>query len=210
MSHSENKPKTSQTSSTVVTNLNVQDTEGVTVVGDGNTVTDHGAVAAALDVGIEALRLGGDGLDSSLSFAGRSVDAIVDVNRGAFDFGRDALDANSDISRTAIAEIADFGGRALGEVSTFGRDALGEVSDFGRDSMESVLRAGEGVLDFARDIFADSLDAQKGLTESNLTGLTTLAKQTSESADDRVTRTAGYAFAAIAVVMIAIAWKKAA
>lgn len=199
MSHSENKPKTSQTSSTTVTNLNVQDTEGVTVVGDGNSVTttDYGAIGAALDVGLEALRLGGDNLDRSLSFAGRSVDAIVDVNRGAFDFGRDALGANVDVSRNAIAEISDFGGLAIGEVSSANRVAV-----------DAVLDAGAGVLDFARDIFSDSIRAQSDLTDANLTGLTSLARQTSESADDRVTRTAGYAFAAVAVVVIAVMWGK--
>jgi len=203
--HNENRSRQTQSTTNDVTNLNVQDTEGVTVVGSSNTITttDFGAIDAArdfansaLDVGVEALRLGSDTADRTIDFAGRSI-------ADAYSYGRDAIDSNVDVSRNAIAEISDFGGMAIGEVSSFGETAL-------RTSVDSVLSAGEGVLDFARDIFADSIRAQGDLTQSNLTGLTALAKQTSESADDRVTRTAGYAFAAIGVIAVVMIWRRAA
>ena len=173
MSHSENKPKSTQTTSNVVTNLNIQDTDGVTVVGDGNTVTDFGAINAALDIGIEALRMGDANLRTASDLAGRGLDTALDATRSALDFSDSVVSSNESIARDSIQHIADFGGVALGES-----------------------------LDFARDVFEGAGNALKDVTQTNLEGLTSLARQTSESADDRVSRVAMYAFAAIAAVFV--------
>lgn len=175
MSHSENKPKTTQTSSTQVTNINLQDTEGVTIVGDGNQVTstDYGAINSAIDIGLEALQMGQTNLDTAASLAGRGLDTALDATRSALDFSDSVVRSNERVASDSIQRIADFGGVALGES-----------------------------LDFARDVFEGAGSALRNVTESNIAGLTSLAKQTSESADDRVSRTAMYAFAAIAAVFV--------
>lgn len=200
MSVSKPKTTTSQASVVNTTNIGVEDVSGISIIGDGNRVTstDYGAIDAAgnfanaaLDVGLEALRMGSDNLDRSLSFAGRATDAIVDVNRGAFDFGSSVVSDALSSQRDAVREISQFGGVAIGEVAGANREAL-----------NAVLDAGSGVLDFARDIFSSSAQGQANLAQQNLTGLTALAKQTSESGDDRVTRVAMYAFLAVAAVFI--------
>lgn len=172
ISRSSAKTDSSQTSSTSVQNLNLQDTAGVTLANSNNnhiTLTDDGAVSAAHDIGVEALRMGSDTVDASLDFAGRATETVARSNENALSFGRDA-----------IAEIADFGGAAIGEVS----------------------RANKSVLDFASDLYHESVVAQENLTQNNLSGLTALAQQTSSSADDRVGKVAGYAFLAIAAVFV--------
>lgn len=180
MSHSENKPKSTQTSSTSVTNFNLQDTEGVAVAGTGNSVrvtqTDYGALSAAgdfanaaLDVGVEALRLGNDNLGTASQLAGRGLDTALDATRGALSFGEHVVDSNETIARDAMQGVSDVGGAAL---------------------------------DFAGNIFDRALSAQSGLASANIGGLTQLAKQTSSSADDRVTRTAMYALMAMAAVFV--------
>lgn len=183
MSTSRSRTQSEQHSTTNVQNLNLQDTQGVTLANSSHNtinVTDQGAVDAArdfansaLDVGVEALRMGQTNLDTAARFAGRGLDTALDATRGALDFSESAVRSNESIARDSIKRISDFGGVALGES-----------------------------LDFARDIFEGAGNALKNVTEQNLTGLTGLAKQTSESSDDKVTRTAMYAFAAIAAVFV--------
>lgn len=200
MSGSSSRTQNTQQSSTQVTNINLQDTDGVAIAGSGNTVTttDHGAldlagrfVNSALDVGIEALRMGQTNLDTAASLAGRGLDTALDATRSALDFGESTVRSNEALATEAMRNIVDFGGVALGEVSGISREAI-----------SSVLDAGQGVLDFATGIFDSALRSQQDLTAQNLSGLTALARQTSESADDRVSRTAMYAFAAIAAVFV--------
>lgn len=172
MTGGRSRTQNEQTSTTQVTNLNVQDTEGVTIANSSGvtiTQTDFGALAAAQDIGTEALRLGADNLETAANLAGRSLDTAEFAVRGAFDFGETAIGSQETIARDAISEIAEFGERAL-EMITGG--------------------------------FGDALGAQSRLTEQNLGGLTALARETSESADDRVSRTALFAFAAIAAIFV--------
>lgn len=212
MSHNENRSRQTQSTTNNVTNLNVQDTDGVTIAGSDNvtvTTTDHGALDAArdfansaLDVGVEALRMGQTNLDTAAGLAGRGLDTALDATRGALDFSDSVVRSNERVASDAISRIADFGGVAIGEVRGFGDSALGEVSGISREAINSVLDAGAGVLDFASGIFDRAIDAQANLAGQNLNGLTQLARQTSESADDRVSRTAMYAFVAIAAVFV--------
>lgn len=166
MSHSENKPKSTQTTSNVVTNLNIQDTEGVTVVGDGNIVssTDYGAINAALDIGVEALQMGQSNLQTAADLAGRGLDTALDFASRALDTTDSAVRSNEAIASESMQRIAEFGGVALGESFGFARDV--------------VSGAGSAVADAVR---------------TNIEGLQSLARQTSEGADDKVAKIAMYA-----------------
>lgn len=186
-SSSRSSQQNTQHSSTQVSNLNLQDVEGITLLNSAGaqiTTTDHGAIAGALDVGIEALRLGGDVVSDGMSLAGRGFDAAEDMTRAT-------LDSNIAVTREALR----FSEGAVGDALGFGRDALDLTGATTRDALQRITEFGdlalEGSLAFARD-----------LTDANLTGLTALAQQTSASADDRVTKTAMYAFAAVAAIMV--------
>lgn len=189
MSHSENKPKTTQTSSTNVTNLNIQDTEGVTLAqSDGNTitVTDHGAIRAAGDVAIESLRSAEESGRGARELIDRTVDDAFAFGQDAFYFGSEAL--------SSTVEALDRAGERGADLT---RDSL----DFGG----GVLR---GAVDFARGIYQDSLDtvtgvlaegqAQLGTTVENINAI---ARQQSTSSDERVQDIAQKALIAGAVMV---------
>ncbi len=175
--------------------------------------SDFGAIQAATDIGLEALRMGEANLRTAGDLAGRGLDNALEAQRGAYSFGERALAANervssdafgafADIAGDALHQVGQFGATAIGEVSGTGRAALQEVTDFGRSSIDAVTGAQKGVLDFAFDVFDQAVGAQATLTQQNIGGLTGLARQTSESADDRVSRVALYAFAALAVIFV--------
>jgi hypothetical protein len=172
------------------------------------TQTDYGALEAAHALGTEALQMGSQALGDVLEFSGRGLDNVLEANRGALAFGETAISSNEKVARDALIGYQDLASDSLHQIGTFGRDSLDSVTKFGNDSLSAVLDASAGVLDFAKGIFSDALSANQTLTKNNLEGLTSLAQQTSESADDRVTRTAGYAFAAIGVVMLVVLWKR--
>lgn len=182
MSHSENKPKTSQSSTVNTTNLNVQDTEGVTVVGDANqiTTTDYGALQMAGEIGYEALRMGSENLRTGADLAGRGLDA-------AFDFGRSTVGSAFDFGSDAFA----FGTRSLDSVTGFADSALQSNVGVSRDALDFASEVGGGVLDFA-----------KGLVGDTVKGLQDLSMQTSSTSDDRVAKIAMYAFAAVAAAVV--------
>jgi hypothetical protein len=175
MSHSENKPKTSQSSVVNTTNLNVQDTEGVTLIGDSNqvTTTDFGAIQAAGELGYEALRMGNDALRTGADLAGRGLD-------NAFDFGR-----------STVSDAFTFGTRSLDSVTAFADEALATNAGVSRDALDFASEVGGGVLDFARNLVGDTVS-----------GLQSLSMQTSQSSDDRVAKIALYAFVAVAAVLV--------
>src|SRR5687767_5653706 len=108
MSHSENKPKTTQTSNTTVSNLNVQDVEGVTFANSDNntytsTVTDFGAIDAATD-------LAGRGLDSAMSFGRDSIAAVEKIAGDSIARANDNLSEGFDFGRSAIEFAGDQSG----------------------------------------------------------------------------------------------------
>ena len=135
--------------------------------------SDFGAIQAALDIGIEALRMGESNFDSAANLAGRGLDTVLDVTSRALDTTDSAVRSNEAIASESMQRIAEFGGVALGES-----------------------------FDFARDVVSGAGSAVADAVRTNIEGLQSLAHQTSESSDDRVTRVAMYAFAAIAAVFI--------
>lgn len=186
MSHSENKPKTSQSSVVNTTNLNVQDTEGVTVVGDSNqiTTTDYGALQAAGELGYEALRMGNESLRTGADLAGRGLD-------NAFDFGR-----------STVMDAFDFGGKTASDAFAFGTRSLDSVTAFADEALQTNAGVSRDALDFASEVGGGVLDFARGLVGDTVSGLQSLSMQTSQSSDDRVAKIALYAFVAVAAVLV--------
>lgn len=143
--------------------------------------SDFGAIQAALDIGIEALRMGESNVATAADLAGRGLDTALDATRGALDFSESVVNSNESVARESIQRISDFGGVALGES-----------------------------LDFARDVFEGAGSALREVTQSNLEGLGQLAQQTTASSDDRVAKIAGYALLAVAAAFVLPALMKGA
>lgn len=186
MSVAKPKTTTSQASTVNTTNLNVQDTEGVTVVGSGNaiTTTDFGAIEAAGEVSREALELGRSGLNIGADLAGRGLD-------NAFSFGSDTVAGALRFGGDTVSDAFSFGTRSLDSVTDFADSALSSNVGVTRDALEFAGNAGAGVLDFARSLVGDTV-----------TGLKDLSMQTSASTDDRVAKVALYAFVAVAAAIV--------
>lgn len=158
------------------------------------SLSDYGAIAGGLEAAAKAFDFGGDaflfGRDAMSGSYGFGADALGTVDR--------SVDALLSTSRDASASSA----QSLVEGYDFGRSALNYASDQASDALKAVGDANFNVLDFAKSLFDQVTGANQTLTQSNLTGLTGLAKQTSASADDRVTKVAGYALLAIAAAMV--------
>lgn len=186
MSVAKPKSTTSQASTVNTTNLNVQDTEGVTVVGDSNSImtTDFGAIERAGEVSTAALDLGRDSLNIGADLAGRGLD-------NAFAFGSDTVAGAFNFGRDVAADGFSFGTRSLDTVADFADSALNTNADLARDSLSFASEVGGGVLDFARSLVGDTVS-----------GLQTLSMQTSSSSDDRVAKIAMYAFVAVAAAVV--------
>ncbi|MBM0105604.1 hypothetical protein JM946_12630 [Steroidobacter sp. S1-65] len=192
MSHSENKPKTTQTSSTVVTNLNLQDTEGVTLAqSDGNTitVTDHGALATAADIAVEALQTNEDSQRGARELISQAVDDAFSFGSEAFHYGAEIVDRSGERILTAADSTLNFG-----------RDVLSDSSSL------------------IRGVFQDSLDAVTNVLErgqeqvgESLTNINAIAREQSRSDAERVQSIANNALIAagviVAIVFISQAFK---
>jgi hypothetical protein len=216
--------RVTQTSETEVTNVSqgFENIEGPAIAGSGNVIqlTDQGALEAAgrigdtalnvaLDISAEALDTGRSALRDSAELLGRGLDNAQAAQAGAFAFGETAIEANADTAQQALNFAGDtvrgtFGfARDVNRDSLeFGSDALGRVAQAGADTLSFGRSALESSLDFAGDLVGQAIKAQADLTADNLQGLGNLAKQTSASADDRVSKVALYAFAAIAAVFV--------
>lgn len=183
--HNENRSRQTQTSSTSVTNLNLQDTAGVTLAqssGNTITVTDQGALRAGVDVALAGFDFGSD----ALSLADRSVG-------GALAFGSDALnDAVSfaDRSSSRVLEAAESAGERSD--ATFAR-----AFEFGRDLFDSSIETVSGVLREGQ--------AQLGNTVTNLNAI---ARQQSTTEAERVQDIASQALkvGAVMVGLVALAF----
>lgn len=201
MSHSENKPKTTQTSSTTVTNLNIQDTEGVTIANSEGvqvTATDHGAIEVAGN------------------FAASAADAASQISRDALDLGIEAINANTDVVnrgqetnlRTTEAAF-DFGREVVGDLTDTSRFSLTESLDFGRGALDTGAGFFEGALDAARGFFSEALQVGAGALESaqeqvadTTAALGSIARDQSTSEASRLQQVVLYALGAVALIVI--------
>jgi hypothetical protein len=165
ISSSSSRPTNTQSSSTQVQNLNLQDTEGITVADASDvqiTATDFGAVESALDLGREVVGVG--------------MDAVLDAQREALNFGQNAFD------------IADRAIDVTAESTSF---SLTESLDFGRDLFAGAIEAASGALSSAQEQVADTTRA-----------LGEIAKEQSTSEASRLQQVTLYALAAVAAIMI--------
>lgn len=156
-------------------NTSTSSTNNTTVVTTDNRVyqSDFGAVEAGTNVARDAIT-------SNERVTGDAISAMSDVSSDAISLGRDALDSANDNLNLGLGFALDTYESSL----VFGEKAIDAVSENARD-------------------FSDALANQnESLISQTISGLQSLAKTTSESADDRVTRLGVWAFGAIAAIMI--------
>lgn len=193
MSVAKPKTNTSQASTVNTTNLNVQDTEGVTLAGsDSNTIniTDGGAFDFARSVGLD---LG---------------DSLRDLGRGAFDASSDNLNRGLDFAGSTFKGATDTIGDALNTVAGVSSDSLDRLSQSHESSLSTLGDLVSQVFGFAGDAIEGVTDNAQRLAGQSIAGNQSLAKTTSESGDDRVTRVAMYAFLAVGAIFVVQAFRK--
>lgn len=172
--HNENRSRQNQTSSTSVTNLNVQDTEGVTLAqssGNTITVTDQGALRAGVDVATGAFDFGLDALSLADRSTGRALEFSLDAQSESFDLGRDVLS-------TAVSFADRSAERAF------------DASELAGDRSENVFNR---AFEFGRELFTDSIDTVTGVLRegqaqlgNTVTNLNQIARQQSTTEAERV------------------------
>lgn len=188
---------TAQTTNQVSRNLNLQDTEGVTIGEAGGNVTvvstDHNAFADASalardSVGV-AEALGRDALNLSLQQTREVSSTLLDLSKGA-------ISEVGNIAGTALT----FGDRAFGTVEK----ALGEVSGaymdasaFQKAALQEVSASNASALDAVGGFFRDAFtgvtefigglqtNAQDQLGET-VTALNAIAVEQNKSTDQRL------------------------
>lgn len=151
--------------------------------------------------------------DLTLDLADRSTNTIVQTDQGAIESA----------ARTARESLA-FAGGALGDVlgyaSSVGAQSIGAAQaanaaglSFGASAVKSIADSNSNALSLFANVVGQSIDASRGLardaadanaaaTKEAIAGFSSLAKQTSASSDDRVSKVAGYALAAVAAAII--------
>lgn len=185
--------QTASTTNNVSRNLNLQDTEGVTVGEAGGDVTivstDHNAIGAATDL------------------AARSVDVADSLGRAGLELSIATSREVRDLASGAISEVGNvagaalnFGDRAFGTVEK----ALGQVSGAYQDSaayqkqaLTAVQDTQQNALDTVTDLFRDAFTgvtdfignlqgkAQTQLGET-VTALNAIAVEQNKSSDQRI------------------------
>lgn len=211
---------------TNVRNLNLQDIgEGAVTVADSDnvtiTTTDFGALDGVFgilrDVAAGVERLGAGALQGSadvsedvLQFGGRALDAQSDVVARSLATVELATtrgsDAIRDVSEFAIGKqydtsgrALDFGESALRDVRGTAESAIGEV----RDTAGRALDFGERVLGEVGAFLGDTLAANRTLVQDNIAGLTALARDTSQTGDDRIVKVVAIAIGGVALIFVA-------
>jgi hypothetical protein len=217
------KANTNSTSSTT----NSQETTNF--VDNSVRTSDENALLALSDVSRAAFDAANEMADSVV---GGAYGALTDISSDSLDLGREALGtaervstASLDNARLAYGTSLDFaadvaGGAAAGldaaseRVTRFATDALdsyGSLADNAFASNENVTTraldaltgAAEGVFDFARSLFGDSIAANRDLTDQNVAGLTALATQNSATSEDRISKVVIYAIIGVVVILVA-------
>lgn len=161
--------------------------------------SDFGAIQEGADVAREALRTGENVfLDLGNLAESLGIEAIrgsgEQLNRG-LDFAQNAYETSlgfgRDVTSDAVNAVADTANRSIDTLSASQSESLGFISDLVN-----------GLFGFAGDTI-DKVGAQaETLAGQSIEGNQSLARATSESADDKVTRLGGYALAAIAAIFV--------
>ena len=163
MSSSSSKTQSTQQQTTQTTNLNLQDTGGVTVAnstGTRITTTDQGTVKAAADISQSAISLGKSAIDANTAVTNAGLDFAGAAYAGGLNFA-------TDLSGIAV----DSANQSADRVGRYDQAALGAVVD-----------ANTGILSFASNLFDDALSSQHALVDQNIGAVSNLASQVSQSA----------------------------
>lgn len=146
--------------------------------------SNNNAISSVTDISADAISLGRAGLDAGTENLNRGLGFASDAYTSSLGFGRD-------ITSDAIDAVADSATRTT--------DAL-------KYSQDNAFNFGSGVVnglfDFAGSALDRFADNAQDLAAQSIAGNQSLAKATSESADDRVTRLGMYAFGALAVILV--------
>lgn len=172
MSASENRSRHTQTSSTAVQNLNVQDTEGVTIANSDNVsvvATDYGA-----------LEIAGDAIQTA-------IDGARDVSRGAIDLGFEALGTSRDIVNIGSETALDAQRQSL----DFAGEGLGALIDLGVGLFDRAISTAEGALKSAQSNVGGTVQALQGI-----------AREQTTSDASRVQQVVLYALGAMVLIIV--------
>lgn len=158
--------------------------------------------AAALDLGARAndnaTDLGYSAIRTAEYLGGRGIDAAEFASANTLVATRDALDFGAR-SLAGVLDAVDMGyayaDNATARASNFAADAMLAGSGLARDAVSDAL-------DYGRSMYSAAIGANQATTAANLSGLTALARETSASADDRVSKVAVYALMAVAAAMV--------
>ncbi len=209
MSTSSSRTSSSQSQSTQTSNLNLQDTAGITVAGSkGVTInaTDGGALNAALDISREAADLGRSAIELGNGVANAGLENAQSAYTGALDFGADIAKNGFDAWEGATDRVARFATDSLDANSSLAREVIQSQGANANRALDTVADSTAGVLDFASGLFGQAIKAQTDLTDTNLAGVTGLAKQVSQSAtqstNDAISKVATYALIAVAAIFV--------
>lgn len=171
---------------TDVTNLSqgFENIDGTVLAGSGsltitNTATDGGA------------------LDAAASIADRALSVGLDVSREALDVGRSALDTALLTNQRGLDNALAFGSRSLSSVDAARADAL-NLAD---RSVSSIADLSDRGFSFAESTLGAALRAVGDATDAAIGGVQSLARQTTASEGDRVSKVAIYAVLAVAAAL---------
>jgi hypothetical protein len=109
-----------------------------------------------------------------------------------------AISAGLELGRAGIGAARDAGALAA---NSYG-ESLTVLERINADSLELLGGLANNAIDASRTLARDSAEAGSNVLEQALGGLSSLAKQNSQSADDRLTKIVGIALAAIAAVVV--------
>lgn len=209
MSSSSSKTASTQQQTTETQNLNLQDTGGVTVANSTGTrisTTDLGTVKVAADISQSALNLGRSALDANVSVTNAGLDHALAAYQTGLSFAGDIGSMAIDSANLSGDRVSRFASDALDVNSNLAKTTIGAVQDTNANALDAVTGANQSVLNFASSLFDDALGAQHALTDQNLSAVSGLASQVSQSAtqstNDAVTKLATIVAIAVAAVFI--------
>lgn len=176
MSGSSAKTSTSSSQQTNVSELNLQDTGGITIADNSGpthltyVTTDAGATGNALSGMLQAIKAA---LSSNTSVAGNAIDS---VSSAAVTLGQTALDTGAGVANHGLDNAA----AAYSSGLTFGTNAL----------------------DVVANLISDQELRNSALTNNALAGYQSIAQQNSASSSTQIQKIALYALAAAVAIVV--------
>lgn len=132
----------------------------------------------------------------------RSTTTLISTDQGAIEAAarsvREALGFASDVGAQSLAAAQAANSAGL----SFGASAIKSVSDTNANALGLLVNLTQQGINASTGIARDAAEANASATREAIAGFSSLAKQTSASSDDRVSKVAGYALAAVAAAII--------